>query len=291
MIYLSLLASPHGLLALLFVLTVAHLVTLKLCSDALDPRTAPVFVGVWTLLGGLAVYPRFAPLLEQGAAIFAQHPLYLVLALLKGVVLCALMLFSQVLMRESLSSRHYVTPMSVGLIAVVNAFLGEALPWQSWVSALGLCAVSAAFFFRGHLADLSPSGRRSYLLLVFLSVFISAIDHAVTAHVNWYTLYMTAGAVLAGVSIVLSTRRKGVLKAALFSPLAILAGVAYAATELVKFYQMVTINPVSVIVMTQAITKPVILLLSAWIWKERTVKEQLAWGLAAFALVMLPQAF
>jgi len=34
-------------------------------------------------------------------------------------------------------------------------------------------------------------------------------------------------------------------------------------------------------------TKPVILLLSAMIWKERTVKEQLAWGVLAF-LVTLP---
>lgn len=49
---------PHLLLLLLFVLTIAHLVTLKICSVRLDHRTAPVFVSVW-VLAGLAAKRRF----------------------------------------------------------------------------------------------------------------------------------------------------------------------------------------------------------------------------------------
>jgi len=40
------------------------------------------------------------------------------------------------------------------------------------------------------------------------------------------------------------------------------------------------------VIITQALTKPVILVLSAVIWKERTVKEQLAWGAAAFIITL-----
>ena len=55
-----------------------------------------------------------------------------------------------------------------------------------------------------------------------------------------------------------------------------------------KLWGNMTINPVTAVVMTQAMTKPVILILSALIWKERTVREQAVWGAAAFILVMLP---
>jgi drug/metabolite transporter (DMT)-like permease len=93
-------------------------------------------------------------------------------------------------------------------------------------------------------------------------------------------------AVVFTVACVWNRRNPAVFKSAVLSWTAALAGISYAATELVKFYQQVTINPVSVVVTVQAMTKPVILVLSALIWKERTVKEQLAWGLAAFVITL-----
>lgn len=279
------------LLVLLFLLTIGHLLTLKVCSVRLDHRTAPIFISLWTLLGLLAVSPVFGTLAQEGFVIFAEHPWILGLCILKGALLYLLFVISQELMQESLSSRHYVTPMTVGLIALVNTGLGEHLNPAQWFSAVGLSLLAVSFFFKGHLSDLSPKGRLTYLKLVGLAVLLASFDQVLTKNSNWFSLLLVSNSVLLALGLVLNRANLPLLKTAFFHRAAILAGLFYAATELVKFYQQVNINPVSMVVLTQALTKPVILLLSALIWKERTVKEQLLWGVAAFSIGMVPLAY
>jgi drug/metabolite transporter (DMT)-like permease len=165
--------------------------------------------------------------------------------------------------------------------------LGEQLQLGQWTAALGLCGLSAMFFFKGHAADLSRKGRLAYVKLVALSVLLSSLDHVLTKNTNWFSLLLVSNITLLAVSLALNHTRIPVLKQALFNKYAALAGLFYMMTELVKFYQQVTINPVTVVVTAQAATKPVILVLSALLWKERTVKEQLVWGILAF-IVTLP---
>ena len=276
----------HLLLLLLFLLTVGHLVTLKICSLKLDHRTAPLFIGGWTLAGLALIYPHYSDLLTEGLQKFAAHPLLPALAALKGGLLCYLFVVSQELMKVSLSSRHYVTPLSLGLITIGNAAFGENLKPQEWFSSIGLCLLAVAFFLRGHLSDLGPRDRLAYAKLVGISGVIAIIDHIITKDANWYVLSITAYAVVFLVAIAWNFRSIGNFRAAALTHPAILGGITYAATEIVKAYQQVTINPVTVVVTVQAMTKPVILVLSAWLWKERTVKEQLAWGAAAFVITL-----
>lgn len=278
----------HFLLLLLFLLTIAHLVTLKICSLRLDHRTAPVFVSLWVLAGLAATAPAFMPLWAEGYDFLLAHPVMFALAAGKGVLLYVLLVVSQQLMQISLSSRHYVTPLAVGILSVSNSFLGEQLSAGQWASALGLCALAAAFFFKGHLADLDRRSRIHYALLVGISVLLGSLDHALlSGGMNWCTLLAVSHIVLLLLAIVLLHRQAAVWKTALFAAPAVLAGLTYAATELVKFYQQVTINPVTAVVTVQASTKPVIMLLAAIVWKERTAREQLVWGVLAL-LVMLP---
>lgn len=279
--------TGHTLLGVLFLLTIGHLVTLKVCSVRLDHRTAPVFISIWTLFGLLCVSPFFGHLWPEGWQKFTASPVLLALALFKGALLYLLFVVSQELMQMSLSSRHYVTPLAVGLIAISNAFLGENLTAGQWTAALGLCALSAAFFLKGHLSDLSLRGRLAYVKLVGISVVLSSLDHVLTRDVNWFALLLVSNAVLLSVSLALNIKNIALLKTALLHKSAALAGLFYMATELVKFYQQVSINPVTAVVTVQAMTKPVILILAALIWKERTVREQLVWGTLAF-LVTLP---
>ncbi len=276
------------LLIALFFLTIGHLVTLKVCSLKLDHRTAPVFVSSWTLLGVALVFPFYGHLWQEGWEKFQAYPPYIALAGLKGAALYYLFVTSQELMKVSLSSRHYVTPLAVGLMTVSNYFLGEALKPQQWVAALGLFGVSVAFFFKGHLSEMSKDGKISYFKLVFLSVVLAGFDQVLTKEINWYAYLLVSNLALLALSLLLIRADKKVLRDALFHTSAIWAGAFYAATELVKFYQQVSINPVTVVVMAQALTKPVILVLSALVWKERTVKEQLVFGALAFLFVTLP---
>lgn len=279
--------QAHVLLFVLFCLTIMLLVALKLCSERLDHRTAPLFVSAWTLVGAGAVWPLYGHMWGEGWHALAAHPLLLSCAVLKGALLYALFVVSQALMKESLSSRHYVTPLSIGALTLFNSFFGEHLKPHEWFSALGLCALACGFFFKGHLADLSRRARFEYAFLVLLSAFLGTLDQIVTKGANWYAYLIVSTGVLFAFSLAVNMRHGRVLLSAFTSKTAAMAGALYAATELVKFYQQVSINPVSVVVTVQAMTKPVILVLSALIWKERTVKEQFVWGVLAF-LVTLP---
>lgn len=280
----------HLLLVLLFFLTIGHLVTLKVCSVTLDHKTAPLFISGWTLLGLLCVSPFYGHLLSEGIEKYAASPQLLALSMVKGALLYLLFVISQELMKVSLSSRHYVTPLAVGLVAVSNSFFGEQLKPNEMLAVAGLFTLSLGFFLKGHLSDLSPAGKIAYAKLVGLSVLLSTLDHTLTKGTNWFSLLLVSNVTLFALSLALNARNIAVLKSAAFHKSAILAGVFYAATELVKFYQQVSINPVSVVVTAQAMTKPVILVLSALIWKERTVKEQLVWGTLAF-IAILPLFF
>lgn len=277
----------HVLLLVLFFLTILHLVTLKVCALKLDHHAAPLFISGWVLLGLIAVSPFYGYLWGEGWQIFAADPVLLALACLKGAMMYLLLFISQRLMQVSLSSRHYVTPLAVGLIAIINYFLGEHLSAGQWCAALGLCGLSAAFFLKGHMSDMPRAARVDYFLLVAISAVLSAMDHVLTKDVNWYSLLLVSNLVLFPLALALNARKLHVIKDAFLHKTAAIAGLSYMVTELVKFYQMVTINPVSVIVTVQAMTKPVILFLSAYVWKERSVREQLVWGLLAF-LVTLP---
>lgn len=282
--------TAHALLVLLFILTIGHLLTLKVCSVKLDHRTAPIFISLWTLIGAGAVTPLYGHLWAPGWAKLMEEPYLLMLAVGKGGLLYLLLVISQELMKESLSSRHYVTPLSIGLVTLMNAGLGEQLSLNQWFSALGLCALAAGFFFRGHLSDLSKRGKTVYLQLVIISAVLATLDHTLIKGSNWFAALLVVNAVLFTLSLALNIERLAILKDALFHKSAILAGIFYMATEIVKNYQQVTINPVSVVITVQAATKPVILILSALLWKERTVREQIAWGVMAF-IVTLPLFF
>lgn len=273
-------------LLLLFVLTVAHLVSLKYCAGTLDHRAAPLFISGWTLLGLLAVTPFYGHQLLESLPHLSASPWLFALLALKGGALYLLLVQSQDLMKLSLSSRHYVTPLAVGFIAICNATLGEQLNAAQWFSALALCALAAGFLIFGHAADLGRQGRILYVQLVALSVFIAAINQLGISELDWYTVLLLSNMVLLALSLGLSARNIGIIRQAATHRMAIVAGVLYAATKIVKFYQQVTINPITAVTVTQAMTKPVILILSAVIWQERTLKEQLLWGAAAFAVTL-----
>lgn len=277
---------PHFLLLLLFALTIAHLVSLKVCSLALDHKTAPLFIAGWTLLGLLAVTPLYGGLFAEGWAKMTADPRLLFFAVLKGVALCYLFIVSQSLMQVSLSSRHYVTPLSIGLVTLGNALFGEALSFWQLFSSLGLCLLAAGFFLFGHMADLPARSRLDYARLTLTSAAIAVIDHVLTKDTNWFVLAVVSYSVLFVAGIAWNLRHFANFRQAALHRAAIVAGIFYASTEIVKDYQQVAINPVTVVITVQAMTKPVILVLSALLWKERTMKEQLAWGLMAFVITL-----
>lgn len=269
--------TPVVCLVVLFLLTIVYKLLLKRCSGTLDHKSVPLFISVWTLAGLALTSPLYA---QNAVETGLEHGWVIPVAAIKGVLLYFTLFLGQRLMRESLSSSLYTAPMSIGALAVLNFILGERLSGLQWFSAVAVCILSCVFFLRGHLSDLNKQAKRDYFAIVALLVAMGGMDQYGISHMGWYGYLTVSNIVLLGFGLA----RHGDIKNAVFNRLALPAGILFAVTEIFKFYQSVTINPVTVIAVVQNLATPVLLGLSAVVWKERTVREQLIWGVLAFAL-------
>ena len=285
MLELSHETMAHVLLVALFGLTIATGLVFKVASHKIDHRTAPAFMCLWVLAGLGLTFPLYGNLWQSGWQALIVQPWLGLLMAVKGVFLWLLFSQKQQLNKMSLSARNYTSPVAIGLIVFTNAAFGEQLATTEFIAAMGLCALGLTFAFKGHLQDLPPNGKTLFGAAVLLTVACATLDHILLTHLNWYVLLVVTNFILLGVVLV---QRGGVghLRTSLTSPLAIAAGVLFATTELVKFYQTVTYSPVTVVVTVQSATIPVLLILSALIWQERTWREQGLWGLLALGLIL-----
>lgn len=269
-----------------FFISLLKPIIFKVCANNLDHRTAPIFISVFILFGILITLPWFGGLLIEGFEKIGAHYLILFLCMFKGILFWYGTYENQKLKKESLSSTYYVAPLSLAFIACINSFLGEVLEPKQWISIIGLCSVSCLFFFKGHLQDLDPSLKKTYFKLALIFTVLGVIDHYTVFHSNWYTLLFISNLTL--LCVCLSKRNSlEVWKTALFNKMAVMGGATFLVFEFVKFYPMVSMIPVSVILLVQVATTPIVFVLSALIWGERSWQEQFVWGLCSVGFIVL----
>lgn len=278
--------SIEMFIVLLFAINLAKALIVKLCSHRLDHQMMPIIYACYLLVGLILSFPAFQSLAMDGITALLNHPIALAACLAKGVVFWFVTVDSQKLTKESLSSSRYSLPPALALAACANAFLGEALNMKEWISVVGLALLGLGFFLKGHLQDLSKESKIIFIKVVLMMMVMIVIDHYVIVHSNWYVLLFLSNVVIVGVSF-LKRSPKRIWKEAFTNKLAMVAGVAFCAYEMIKFPAMVTILPVSVVVTVQVATIPVIMVLTSVIWKERTVKEQLLWGVLSMIFMMM----
>lgn len=278
--------SAYVLLGLLVVLTISSSIAYKVASSRLDHNTAPIYTSLWVIIGLLLVFPAFKQLFFDGLITIKVAPFLLLLLLAKGIFLWALFYNRLILTEKSLSAGIYFLPTALGFIAVINSFLGEQLKTLEWVVALGLCFLGGAFALRGHLQELGFQGRILFFKLVAISIVLATLDQLILTETNWYILLLITNIFMLGVCFVrklsIETWRSALLRKEAF-----LAGSVFSVGELFKFYLMVSILPMSVVISAQVATIPVVLILSALIWGERSWKEQFLWGILSTGLLLL----
>lgn len=253
---------------------------------ALDYESGPIFTSVWVLMGLLFVSPFYGDLLLQSWGDFKSDYMLWVLLILKGGFLWMLFYNGQVLTRQSLSAAKFFLPTALGFIAIINYFLGEVLTSKEWVAALGLCGLGVVFSFRGHVQELGIEGRFLFYKLVVISIIAASLDFFILSETNWYVLLLTTNIFMLFVCLLRKIKRD-VWKKALFRKEAVMAGSVFSAGELLKFYLMVSILPMTVVISAQVAVIPVVLILSSVIWGERGWKEQLLWGVCSAGLLLL----
>lgn len=279
------------MLSLYFVLMLINKLSMKWASDVLDARTAPIFTPAWILLGLAVTFPLFKDVAMVGYEKMQLSTLGLVMAIVKGFGFYAFLIYKQRLSTLSLSSTLYGGPIAVALAAIGASFLGEDLNIYQWMAIMALGLSGVAFMLKGHIRDVQdPKAFTYFFINIMLAAFLIVVDHTGVLHSNWYAFLAVSNGVTLILALILNVRSLQNIKSAFFARPAIIAGFIFVTFELVKFYQIVTITPATVMGAVALAGGPIVMVLSALIWKERTVKEQLLWGLWA-VLMLIPLIF
>ena len=277
--------SSSLFIIIFFALAIAKPLAYKLCALKLDHRAAPIFISTYILLGVALTMPWFHDLFVEGIEQLISMPLILSLCLLKGVIFWYASYGGQQLTHNSLSYARYTLPPALAIAAIINVFFGEILTLVEWVAVIGLALSGIAFFLKGHIQDLDHPTKILFVKLVGALVCLIVLDHITISHSNWYVLLFTSN-VAVFVVCLLYRKPLAVWKSAIFSKLGMLGGLLMVTYEFVKFYPMVTLVPVTVMSTVQAAATPIVLVLTAMIWGERTWKEQLIWGVLAIGFIL-----
>lgn len=278
--------SSYALLVVLMVLTTASALAYKLASQKLSHHSAPAYTAIWVLIGLALVFIPYKSLFFQGLDDAINYPFLVIILVVKGFFIWFLFYKRLVLVEKSLSASSFFMPTALGFIAVINSFLGENLTALEWGAAVGLCLLGVAFFLRGHIQELGKSGRFIFIQLVFVIIILATLDQVILQKTNWFFLLLSTNLVMLFITLCKKIPLQE-WRLILLSKESILAGSLFSASELLKFYLMVTILPMSVVISGQVAIIPIVLVLSSLIWGERSWKEQLIWGIISTLLLLL----
>jgi drug/metabolite transporter (DMT)-like permease len=276
----------EAFIVILFLINIGKAFIIKLCADHLDHQMMPIVFSCYLIIALLLGLPFFHDLAIEGTKALLAQPIVLFACLFKGVIFWFAIIDGQKLNQQSMSSARYILPPALALSALINSFLGEELNAQQWIAVIGLAVLGVAFFFKGHLQDLGRQAKILFLEIVLVITAMIVIDHYVISHSNWYVLLLYSNLVILLISLFRKSV-KNIWRQAFTNRLALCAGLAFTAYELIKFPAMVTLIPVSVAVTVQVTTIPVIMVFTSLIWKERTVKEQLIWGVLSMGFMFV----
>ncbi|WP_157768224.1 hypothetical protein [Burkholderia ambifaria] len=269
-------------LVILALVTVRTLL-LKRSVDHVSPDMTALLAGVGSVV--------CCVLWWVGTAVFRQVPTFsfnavgTVAGLIKGGLLAYLMLVQQRLIERSLSAASYVFPIAVGLIAVVEACCFGTVLSRGAIAAIGTLFFCGLIFFRyGHLASMQRIDKRRFVVMILLVVGFGVCDKIGIPRVGWLPYLFLTGL---SNGLVIGLRRSRLTRVSLRH--AVLLGGIWAVPELFFSYSLQVWLPVAFGYLAIALRVPVLMLISAWVYGEGRLREQLMFGL--FAMVGVAMLF
>ena len=223
---------------------------------------------------------------------FEKLSLVSVLAsVVKGILLYYSIKYIADLAGESNSSSVFAGYISLGVGAILNNFiLNDSLNFIQMFSCIGLSILGTVFFFRGPASDLSKFGKKVFMLLTLVIIVIMFVDKVAISGLNWYMHLLINSTVFFIVSMVFLVRDKTFhYLTDLKSQVLVSIGLVFAVGEFIILYSMQNYMPVSIALLFIRLGAPIVMFVSAYIYKERTPREQLLFGSLAllFALPIL----
>lgn len=214
-----------------------------------------------------------------------------VAALIKGVMLYTSVRYTADIAKESNSSSVFAGYISLGVGSLLNFFvLSENLSGVQILACVSLGILGTIFFLKGPASELSKFGKRAFVYLVGIIILNMFVDNVGISGLNWYMYSIISSFFSFFIALVLLLCEKQYqYLRELGSPILVLIGVVFAIGEFVILYSMQNYLPVCVAFLFLRLSAPVVMFVSAYLYKERTPREQLLFGGLAllFALPIL----
>ena len=215
----------------------------------------------------------------------------IIAALIKGIMLYASVKLIADIAKESNSSAVFAGYISLGIGSLLNYFiLSENLSIIQIIACVSLGILGTIFFLKGPASELSNFGKKSFVWLTLIIILNMFVDNIGIKGLNWYMYSIISSSFSLFIAIVLLFIEKQYkyLKE-LNSPILIIIGLVFAVGEFVILYSMQYYLPVSIAFLFLRLSAPIVMFVSAYLYKERTPKEQLLFGGLAllFALPIL----
>lgn len=271
-------------MVLLFCCTLVRPFAMRGAALHFNPFQATFVTGVFMCIVSAALWPLYAPVFHEHAPTLLASPTIILMSVIKGVSLCGTIAMMQVLRRYAAGSAEFRGPLTLGLMAICNAFLGENLNTAQWASVAILSALGVLFVLRGGLACLSLRHKILFACLVLVGVIPGMADQIVMTQTHWYIQLMFSGMGVL-VSSIIFARGRG-LRAATQSLACLKAGSVWVVTEVLILMMLVTYVPVTVGGMAMMMSVPTIMLIGSLRWQDGNWRMQTAFGALAYMAVM-----
>lgn len=257
----------------------------KPCVKYFPAELSAAFTSVWLIVGLVVSWPFFGHLLTVPFDKIIRSP-YLLLSIAKGILLWWMIKLQQDINKKSTSSSVFFGFVAMALGSLVNnVFFKEGLEAFQLLCICALGVLGLVFVLRGDAKRLSFRGKIDFAAIIFLGATFSVFDHLAIPQVGWYShvffssVFMYIACVLHGISkkdYLNIFRNKDV----------VLAGIVYTMSEFLIIYSSIKLLPVSFVAVFMRMAAPVVMLISAVLYHEQSVKNQLVFGVVATILVL-----
>lgn len=125
----------------------------------------------------------------------------------------------------------------------------------------------------------------AFASIVVFGAFFSVTDHLAIPQIGWYphllvsSLFMFIACLLNGIS---RTDFRNIF----YNRAVVTAGIFYTISEFLIIYASVNLLPVSFVAVFMRLAAPIVMVVSAFKYKEQSWKNQLAFGVVSFALAL-----
>ncbi len=250
-----------------------------------SPKISAAFTSTWLMVGLLLTAPFFGHLLTVNFLEIIQSP-YLLLSVLKGFLLFSMIEYQQIVNKKSTSSSVFFGFIALALGSFCNnIFFNEGLAFFQLMCVFGLGFVGLFFFLIGDAKRLSSQGKICFIMIVFYSALFNVTDHLAIPAIGWYAHLLISSFVM-----FLGCFAKGIHKTDFVNMFCnkyiVYAGFIYTASEFLIIYASTNILPVSFVAVFMRLAAPVVMVISAFKYKEQTWTNQLIFGIVSIALAL-----